>query len=265
MYVPHRPVLALAWLLACAQTPASADPIEPAAKDQELHASTGVNSRYIDHKGGHYRVVTVDLRVAHLDLYGQGTRGHPRTIGALDTTLKGEGLLRVAATNAGIYQPNLRPGGLHIEGGATLQALNLREGAGNFHLMPNGVFYVDDAGAHVVDSTKYLAKKVRIATQSGPALLLDGALHPAFMPQSPNLLSRNGVGVSDGHTVHLVFSENSVRFHDMATLFRDVLGCTDALYLDGVISGLWADGFPHDQQVQKYAGFLVVTAPIPTP
>ena len=41
--------------------------------------------------------------------------------------------------------------------------------------------------------------------------------------------------------------------------------CADALYLDGVVSGLWADGFPCDHQVQKYAGFLAVMTPIAAP
>jgi len=221
----------------------------------------GVDARYETHAGTRYRVVTVDLRVAELDLYGQGSRGKPRTIGALDTTLERSSRRRIAATNAGIFQPGFRPGGLHIEDGVSLGALNLRDGEGNFHLKPNGVFYVDDTGAHVVDAAAYAASGVRIATQSGPALLLGGEVHPAFRPQSPNQLPRNGVGVSDEHTVHLVFSEDWVRFHDMAVFFRDVLKCTDALYLDGVISGLWAPGFPDDQQQQKYAGFLVVTAP----
>jgi len=237
----------LIWL-AC--LPAFAAPIAP-----------GVDARYEEHAGTRFRVVTVDLRVATLDLFGQGTRGKPRTIGALDQTLDRQNLRRIAATNAGIYRPGFLPGGLHIEAGKTLGELNLREGEGNFHLMPNGVFYVGEQGAKVVDSKAFAATDVRIATQSGPALLLEGAVHPAFMPKSANKLPRNGVGVSDAHTVHLVFSEGSVRFHDFATLFRDVLGCTDALYLDGVISGLWAEGFPEDQQRQKYAGFLVVSTP----
>ncbi len=245
------PFLAL-LLCACTTTFAHPDPPQGPA----------VHARYVTHKGDRYRVVTVDLRRAHLDLYGQGTRGHPRTIGALDTVLKNASLKRLAATNAGIYQPSFAPGGLHIEDGVALQKLNLREGGGNFHLMPNGVFYVDRSGAHVVDSKAYKAENVRIATQSGPALLLEGGVHPKFMPESPNRLPRNGVGVSDTNTVHLVMSEGSVRFHDMATLFRDELGCSDALYLDGMISGLWAEGFPNDQLRQKYAGFLVVTAPL---
>ncbi len=61
----------------------------------------------------------------------------------------------------------------------------------------------------------------RIATQSGPALVVDGVVHPAFDPQSANLKLRSGIGVSDPWTVHLVVSEGPSTLHDLATLFRD--------------------------------------------
>ena len=50
----------------------------------------GVEARYVEHAGERYRVVTIDLRQAHLDLYGQGSRGQPRTIDALDAALDKE-------------------------------------------------------------------------------------------------------------------------------------------------------------------------------
>ena len=74
--------------------------------------------------------------------------------------------------------------------------------------------------------------------------MLDGAIHPAFLPESDSLKLRSGVGVSaaDPQRVFLAISEDHVRFHDFATLFRDALGCADALYLDGTISVLTAPG-----------------------
>jgi len=38
--------------------------------------------------------------------------------------------------------------------------------------------------------------------------------------------------------VIFALSDGAVRFHDFATLFRDDLGCTNALFLDGSISSL---------------------------
>ena len=73
--------------------------------------------------------------------------------------------------------------------------------------------------------------------------------------------------MSGPHTVHLVMSEGSVRFWELATLFRDVLGCPAALYLDGIVSGLRAEGLPESMGVtSRYGGILAVTAPlVPSP
>ena len=46
------------------------------------------------------------------------------------------------ATNAGMFDPNYKPVGLYIENGRELVHVNTRSGAGNFHLKPNGVFFV---------------------------------------------------------------------------------------------------------------------------
>ena len=94
------------------------------------------------------------------------------------------------------------------------------------------------------------------ATQSGPMLVIEGALHPAFRPESPNLRIRNGVGVASDGSVWLVISREPVRFHDLATLFRDGLGCPDALYLDGTVSEL-ATGPAH--RGRRFSGALVVS------
>ncbi|MBT3223176.1 MAG: hypothetical protein HN348_29225 [Proteobacteria bacterium] len=45
----------------------------------------------------------------------------------------------------------------------------------------------------------------------------------------------------------------------MATLFRDVLGCQDALYLDGLVSGFYsADGTGNNGD-GKWSGILAVS------
>ncbi len=215
----------------------------------------GVSWRTQSHEGSRYRVVTVDLRSAEVELVGQ-RRGAPHRASDLAGYL-GDGW--VAATNAGLYHTIHRPVGLHIERGAVLSALELATGSGNFFLMPNGVFTIDGLGARVVESTRYHSVgEVVLATQSGPALVLDGVVHPQLRPDSPSHKIRSGVGVSDGYTVHLVLSEDKVRFHALATLFRDVLDCSDALYLDGHISGMWGPELPPSAQNQRYASFLVV-------
>ena len=79
------------------------------------------------------------------------------------------------------------------------------------------------------------------ATQSGPMLVIDGELHPRFLPDSTSRYVRNGVGTSaDGQRAVFVISRNAVTFHEFGSLFRDVLKMPNALYFDGNISRLYA-------------------------
>ena len=72
-------------------------------------------------------------------------------------------------------------------------------------------------------------------------LVIDGALHPRFLPDSDSLNIRNGVGVSaDGRRAVFAVSNDEVNFHQFARFYRDHLGLPDALYFDGNISRLYA-------------------------
>lgn len=167
------------------------------------------------------------------------------------------------ATNAGIFTMEVTPGGLLVSDGEEVVGLNLAEGGGNFHLLPNAVFaLLEDGTAVVVDSTEYEPAGVIHATQSGPALLLDGDVHPEFREGSVNLALRSGVGVSpDGRTVTLAMSWGVTNFWDFATLFRDQLGVEDALYLDGQISDVWVAGMdPPGALSGPYAGIITARA-----
>jgi hypothetical protein len=44
------------------------------------------------------------------------------------------------ATNAGMFDPALKPVGLYVEQGRELVHVNTRSGYGNFHMKPNGIF-----------------------------------------------------------------------------------------------------------------------------
>jgi uncharacterized protein YigE (DUF2233 family) len=146
------------------------------------------------------------------------------------------------AMNAGMYQPDLSPVGLYVEKGVQLHGLITRDGPGNFGLLPNGVFCIGKRFA-VVESLAFKADPPACdyATQSGPMLVIDGALHPAFRADSDSLHIRNGVGVSkDGKTAWFVLSEQPVNFDRFARFFRDDLGAVNALYFDGSISRLYA-------------------------
>lgn len=145
----------------------------------------------------------------------------------------------VLAMNAGMYDAELNAIGLLVEDGRELKALNLRDGPGNFHLKPNGVFGIDRMGrARVMDSAKARDADFAYATQSGPMLVFDGRLHPAFQPDGRSRYRRNGVGVRADGLVVLAISRGTVSFGAFARLFRDELGCPNALFLDGAVSAL---------------------------
>jgi prepilin-type processing-associated H-X9-DG protein len=131
--------------------------------------------------------------------------------------------------------------GLLVEDGKQLRAINRREGSGNFHLMPNGVFLVRrDGSAAVVTGAAYKhAKDVLFATQSGPMLLVGGKLHPKFDEDGQSRTIRNGVGIAPDGTPVFVISEDLVSFGKMARFFRDALKARNALYFDGSVSSLW--------------------------
>lgn len=225
-----------------------------------------IDARHVEHLGDGYTVVTVDLLQAELRMFG-GAGGI--SLGEAKVAAGRDGADVRYLMNGGMYGHDDGPIGLFVLDGKVRHAINTNAGDGNFHLMPNGVFYVDTSGKGHVHVTATVATldltTVRHATQSGPMLLIDGAVHPEFRAESANKLPRNGVGVSpDGNTVYLAISDGSVRFHDFATMFRDELHCEDALFLDGVVSLLW-DGSDTDFGGSSVRFGVVITASIPGP
>ena len=202
--------------------------------------------------GNDYTVCRFDLRQDHLQLFSLDDKGEPygsfaaRSLALAD---KGEGLS--FGMNAGMYGEDLKPIGLYIEDGKTLHKLNRRNGPGNFHMKPNGVFFIDGDRGGVMETEAFAASGLhpQFASQSGPMLVVDGRIHPKFSPEGTSLQRRNGVGAPDDHTLIFVISEDWVNFHSFARLFKDGLGCPNALFLDGSISSLHApdmgrsDGF----------------------
>lgn len=152
------------------------------------------------------------------------------------------------ATNAGMYNREFAPIGYTVINGQQILSLNLNQGAGNFHMMPNGVLWWDKAGkVYITESNTLhtmLDNKVArplYATQSGPMLIIDGMIHPKFNPNSASKKIRNGVGVCDDGNVSFVTSSELVNFYQFAHYFKEQLNCPNALFLDGgVASALYA-------------------------
>lgn len=199
----------------------------------------------VAYKGADYAVCTVDLTqdVLRLFLYQPDTGRPYGYFGTLNAALEEQGFALGFAANAGMYHDDRKPVGLYIEDGQTEQSVITRAGPGNFGLLPNGILCLRDRRADVIETLRYVeeAPDCTSATQSGPMLVIDGALHPRFLRNSTSRFVRNGVGTSDdGQTAVFVISNTPVTFHTFGSFFRDHLGLRNALYFDGNVSRLRA-------------------------
>jgi uncharacterized protein YigE (DUF2233 family) len=189
-----------------------------------------------------YTVCSYDLAKTDLRVFWRKADGTPyATFSALAEDLGAGDRSLAFAMNGGMYQDDLAPVGLLIVDGLELKSANTVtlspdiKPLPNFYKKPNGIFFVGGGKAGVMETEAFLKEKppADFATQSGPMLVIDGAIHPAFIVGSSDRKRRNGVGVSGPSEVHFAISEGAVNFHDFARLFRDRLGCDDALFLDG--------------------------------
>lgn len=144
------------------------------------------------------------------------------------------------AMNAGMFNADFSPHGLFIQDYKTIAPLDTGNGEGNFYMHPNGIFYLTtDKQAVVCKSTDFKPEKnIQYATQSGPMLVINGTIHPAFKKGSANLNIRNGVGILPDNQIIFAISETPVNFYDFALFFQQ-RGCKNALYLDGFVSRVY--------------------------
>lgn len=213
-----------------------------------LPLADAVETREVTFEGKRMTVSEVDLRKDRLELFLADEKGEPfKRFHRLEGWLRQRDLQLRWAVNAGMYHRDYSAVGLFVANGKTSFPLNTASGEGNFFLKPNAVFYVAKDGAAVLSAERYAALKpaALLAAQSGPALVLDGKLHPAFRTGSVNRLHRNGVGVKNANTVYFALSEDPVNFDEFARFFRDSLGCRNALFLDGTVSSL------HDSAMKR--------------
>lgn len=227
--------------------PAATAPLTPGPGSSSFTGpdsrASGEPCRAVSFEAADYTVCEIDLRRYRVGLFWQGPDGRPYgSLYAFKRAMAAAGDPPVVSMNAGMYHEDLSPVGLFVSGGRQLNPANEGDGDGNFFMKPNGVFYADGDRAGILETEAYLrqAPAAGLATQSGPLLVVDGALHPLFSDDGPSRKIRNGIGVRDDHTVVFAISRDGVSFGSFARLFRDALGCRNALYLDGSISALSA-------------------------
>ncbi|WP_246731435.1 phosphodiester glycosidase family protein [Methylocapsa sp. S129] len=212
-----------------------------------------------------YIVCSFDARRDDIRVYWKGAnRLSYGGFAALAAALKAQGRQLRFAMNGGMFETDLSPVGLFIEDGQQRHRADLRDGASNFHLKPNGVFYAGDGAAGVMETSRFLAigPKARYATQSGPMLVIDGRIHPKIHATGTSAKIRNGVGVREGGLVIFAISEQPVTFYAFARLFRDALNCPNALFLDGSISSLFAPNLQRADALSPIGPIIGVSAPL---
>ncbi len=190
-----------------------------------------------------YLVCEVDPKRYAIELFWKDPAGKPfQSLHNLHASQQAAGRKMLFAINAGMYHPNLDPVGLYVEHGREVTSAKVGSGSGNFSMQPNGIFYVGGGKAAVRSTRDFLKARppVDYATQSGPMLVIDGRLHPKFLADSTSRKTRDGVGVRKDGVAVFAISNGTVTFHAFARLFRDALGCDNALFLDGSISSLLA-------------------------
>ncbi len=172
-----------------------------------------------------------------------GSNGSPlRSLRKLESSLTKNTAPVAFAMNAGMFDDDGRPIGYYVENGQRLKTLNQNKGGGNFHLLPNGVFFGDTEKWQIrtaKDFSESITKRPVFASQSGPMLVINGNFHPEISVNGASINIRNAVGIDMLGRAHFVISETPVSFGRLARFMRDELGCANALYLDGTVSSLW--------------------------
>ncbi len=187
----------------------------------------------------------------------------------LKKALQAQGKTVVALMNAGIYSTGGNPAGLHVAHGLVQKKLNTHKGSGNFHLQPNGVFLINQAGEALIVTTTQFKKHyaghehtLKLATQSGPMLLINGKINAKFIKKSQSEYTRNGVCTTPGGQLYFFATDSFPAVKSNLYQFARAaqqLECNNALYLDGNISKLYVSGEDAIFHWPTYVGILSVT------
>lgn len=183
-----------------------------------------------------------------------------KSLGNLKEQLAAKNKKLIFAMNGGMYKVGNVPQGLYIKNNITLNELDTLQGKGNFYLQPNGIFYIRKNGSAEICPTAMFKNdgSIKYATQSGPMLVKNGSLHPAFKENSANLNIRNGVGILPNNEIIFAMSKNKINFYNFAMFFKD-MGCKNALYLDGLVSRTYLPGKGWEQTDGDFGVMIGIT------
>ncbi|MBV7435592.1 phosphodiester glycosidase family protein [Cardiobacteriaceae bacterium TAE3-ERU3] len=187
-----------------------------------------------------------------------------RSLGKLKSALTAENRQVLMLMNAGIYSKDYTPAGLWVEHGKLIAPLNRNAGKGNFHIQPNGVFWLKNGRAHINTTAAYAkyAPKPDYAVQSGPMLVIDSKINSRFIKGLSSPYSRNAVCTTKDNKLLFILTEKRQdewpSFYRLASALQDI-GCHQALYLDGSISNWYIPGVSSTFHWPDFVGIIAVT------
>ena len=89
-----------------------------------------------------YTICRIDLAKSRLGLFLNDDQGKPYgSLRALQNKFQAKGKSLRFAMNGGMYHRDYSPVGLYMANGVEQKQISTKGGYGNFHLLPNGVFY----------------------------------------------------------------------------------------------------------------------------
>lgn len=211
-----------------------------------INISRAIDKAYfterVQYKSNIYDLIIINLSYINLEIECSSERKGLSLMDKADSDL-------IFATNGGMYKEDRRPLGYFSDDGIMISPLNrLDNDYGNFYMKPNGVFFIADGKARILETDEFYTylqsgnPTPDIATQSGPLLLYKKTIHQDFKKNSSNRFVRNGVGIVECNSEELLvfaISNRPVNFYDFSVFFKDFLLCREALYLDGHISAMY--------------------------
>lgn len=216
------------------------------------------------YQGVHYAVF--DAVPAQVKLLWQDSRGkNYASLRKAADALKTQGKTPLMLMNAGIFGTDGKPAGLWIENGKTLHPLNTKKGKGNFHIQPNGIFWILGGKAYVEPAQVWLRgiKKADYAVQSGPMLLINGRINPHFVKNLRSPYKRNAVCVTQSGGLKFIITADYDSSGEWPSFYRlaealQHFGCYNALYLDGAISAYYAPSENSGFHWKPFVGIIAV-------
>jgi len=234
------------------------------------YTSTMTEGKSIYYKGVYYNLFVADMETheVKLHLFNEKNGKNYHTLRAVQKSLKRGDKDVLMITNAGMFTQSFEPEGLYIEKSSIKYEIDTagRKGYLNFYRNPNGVFYIDSNDIPRIDTTEQVYRLLKdslfyakIATQSGPMLIINGKMHPDFRYGSNSRKIRSGVGIISDKKVLFAITLNESNFYDFTTFFRDLFNCENALFLDGVISRMYIKNINPDIEDILYGPIISVT------